>query len=182
MPVPRAALSTHTAPRAAPSTSAARFADLALVYHRRVRDTASALAVPATPMSAARFTNPTLVYHRRAMEPPSAPDDPSACTEPPVYHSVAIHCDPGHVHPMVTCRAAGVLRLVDRLILAADTTATPPDASLVPSSVCAALADSTGVVLWRKSTRPYWPTTLGTWCRVHQALMWSPASGFFATS
>jgi hypothetical protein len=42
---------------------------------------------------------------------------------------------------MVTRRATGVLRPVDRLILAADTTATPPDASPVPSSVRTALAD-----------------------------------------
>jgi hypothetical protein len=62
-------------------------------------------------------------------------------SEPSVYHPVTIHRDPGHTHPMVTRRAAGVLRSVDQLILAADTTATPPDASLVPSSVCSALAD-----------------------------------------
>jgi hypothetical protein len=42
---------------------------------------------------------------------------------------------------MVTRRAAGVLRPADRMILAADTSATPPDASLVPSSVRTALAD-----------------------------------------
>jgi hypothetical protein len=42
---------------------------------------------------------------------------------------------------MVTRRAAGVPRPVDRLILTADTTATPPDASLVPSFVHVALAD-----------------------------------------
>jgi hypothetical protein len=42
---------------------------------------------------------------------------------------------------MVTRRAASVLQPVDRLILAADTTATPPDASPVPSSVRIALAD-----------------------------------------
>jgi hypothetical protein len=58
-----------------------------------------------------------------------------------VYHPVAIHRDPGHIHPMVTRRAAGVLRPVDRLILAADTTTTPPDTSSVPSSVRTALVD-----------------------------------------
>jgi hypothetical protein len=42
---------------------------------------------------------------------------------------------------MVTRHAAGVLRPVDRLILATDTTATPPDASPVPSSVRIALTD-----------------------------------------
>jgi hypothetical protein len=59
-----------------------------------------------------------------------------------VYHSVAIHRDPGHVHPMVTRRSAGVLRPVDRQILAADTTTAPPDASPVPSSVRIVLVDS----------------------------------------
>jgi hypothetical protein len=49
--------------------------------------------------------------------------------------------DPGHVQPMVTRRAADVLRPVDRLILAANTAATPPDASPIPSSVCVVLAD-----------------------------------------
>jgi hypothetical protein len=46
-----------------------------------------------------------------------------------MYHPVAIHHYPG------------VLRPVDRLIMAADTTATPPDASPVPSSVHTALVD-----------------------------------------
>jgi type IV secretory pathway ATPase VirB11/archaellum biosynthesis ATPase len=55
-----------------------------------------------------------------------------------VYHPVAIHCHPGHVHPMVTRHATGVLRAVDRLILTANA---PPDSSSVPSSVRAALAD-----------------------------------------
>jgi hypothetical protein len=58
-----------------------------------------------------------------------------------VYHPDAIHRDPGHIHLMLTRRAAGVLRPVERLILAADTTTTPLDASLVPSSVRTALAD-----------------------------------------
>jgi hypothetical protein len=42
---------------------------------------------------------------------------------------------------MVTRRAADVLRPVDRLILVVDTAVTPPGASLVLSSVRAALAD-----------------------------------------
>jgi hypothetical protein len=99
--------------------------------------TPSALAEPAPSTSAARFADPTLVYHRCERATPSAPDDPPARTEPPVYHPVAIHRDPGHAHLMVTCRAAGVLRSVDRLILAADA---PPDASPV-SFVRATLVD-----------------------------------------
>jgi hypothetical protein len=72
---------------------------------------------------------------------PAALDVSAVRSEPSVYHSVAIHRDLGHVHPMVTRRAAGVLRPVDRLILAAATSSTPPDASPVPSSVRTALAD-----------------------------------------
>jgi hypothetical protein len=40
---------------------------------------------------------------------------------------------------MVTRRAAGVLRPVNRMILATDTTTTPPNASPTPSSVRTAL-------------------------------------------
>jgi hypothetical protein len=58
-----------------------------------------------------------------------------------VYHPATIHRDPGHSHPKVTRRVAGVLRPVDKLILGADMTTTPPDASPVPSSVRTALAD-----------------------------------------
>jgi hypothetical protein len=58
-----------------------------------------------------------------------------------VYHLVAIHRDLRHVHPMVTQHVADILRPIDRLILAADTTTTPPDASPVPSSFHTALAD-----------------------------------------
>jgi hypothetical protein len=88
-----------------------------------------------------RFADPTVVYHRRESATPAAPDVQADRPEPPVYHPVAIHRDPGHVHPMVTQRAACVLRPVDRLILAADTTTTPPDASPVSSSVRTALAN-----------------------------------------
>jgi hypothetical protein len=72
---------------------------------------------------------------------PAVPDIPTTRSESPVFHPIFIHRDPRHVHLMVTRRVTDVLRLVDRLILAADTTATPPDASLVPSSIRATLAD-----------------------------------------
>jgi hypothetical protein len=180
-PVPRAALSTPPAPWAAPSTSAACFADPALVCHRREWATPSAPTDLAPSTRATRFADPTLIYHRRERATPLAPDAPSTRTGPPVYHPVAIHRDPGHVHPMVTRRVAGVLRPIDRLILAADTAATPPNASPVPSSVHDALADPTGVVLWR-STRPSWPTIPRAWCCVHQAPTWSLVSGSFATN
>jgi hypothetical protein len=102
-------------------------------------------------MSLVRFADPAAVYHRCESATPAAPDILADCLEPPVYHPVAIHRDPRHVYPMVTRRAAGVLRPVDRLILAADTTTTPPDASLVPSSVRTALADPH----WRRAMEEY---------------------------
>jgi hypothetical protein len=89
----------------------------------------------------ARFAEPAVAYHSREPATPTAPDGPAARSEPLVYHPIAIHRDPGHVHPMMTRRAADVLRPVDRLILVADTTATPPDTSSIPSSVRTALAD-----------------------------------------
>jgi hypothetical protein len=84
--------------------------------------------------STARFADLAVVYHRRRLAAPVAP-------ELSVYHPVTIHRDPGHTHPMVTRHAVGVLWPVDRLILVADTTATPPDACPVPSSVRTTLAD-----------------------------------------
>jgi hypothetical protein len=128
------------APCVAPSTPT-RFADPALVYHRRSHATTSAPADSGSSTSTARFADPAVVYHRRKPAIPATPDVPAARSESSVYHPVAIHRDPGHVHLMVTQCAAGVLRPVDRLILAADTTCTPPDASPVPSSVRATLAD-----------------------------------------
>jgi hypothetical protein len=52
---------------------------------------------------------------------------------------------------MVNRHVVGVLRPVDRLILAADTTATPSNASPVPSFVCAALVDPH----WRSDMEEY---------------------------
>jgi hypothetical protein len=68
-----------------------------------------------------------------------------------VYHPVAIHRDPDHIHPIVTRCAARVLRPVDRLVL---TAVAPLDASPVPSSVRAALTDPH----WRRAMEHY--TTL----------------------
>jgi hypothetical protein len=94
LPTPRAAPSTPPAPCTAPSTSAARFADPALVYHRPRRATPSAPADSALSTSEACFVDPALVY-RRERATPSALDAPSTRTESPVYHPVAIHRDPG---------------------------------------------------------------------------------------
>jgi hypothetical protein len=139
-PAPHAAPLIPPAPRAAPSTPA-RFANPALVYHRRGHTTTSAPLDSGPSTSTARFADPAVVYHRREPAIPAALDVPVVCSESSVYHPVAIHRDPGHVHPMVTRCAAGVLRPVDRLILAAATSSTPPDASPVPSSVRTALVD-----------------------------------------
>jgi hypothetical protein len=150
LPAPRAAPSTPPAPRAAPSTPA-RFANPVLVYHRRGHATTSAPPDSGPSTSAAWFADPAVVYHRREPAPPAALDVPAVGSESSVYHPVAIHRDPGHVHPMVTRRAAGVLRPIDRLILAAATSSTPPDASPVPSSVRTALADPH----WHRAMQEY---------------------------
>jgi hypothetical protein len=160
MPAPRVATSTPPAPRAAPSTPA-RFANPTLVYHRRGHATTLAPPDSGPSTRATRFADPAVVYHRREPATPAALDVPAVRSEPSVYHPVAIHRDPGHVHPMVTRRAAGVLRPVDRLILAADTSSTPPDASSVPSSVRTALADPH----WRRAMKEEYAALLAnhTW-------------------
>jgi hypothetical protein len=96
----------------------------------------------------ARFADPALVYHHREWATLSAPNAPHRAL---VSHPIAIHRVPGHVHPMVTHSAANVPSPVDRLILAANMTATPPDASPVPSSTRAALA----VPHWRCAMEEY---------------------------
>jgi hypothetical protein len=143
------------APRVAPSTPA-RFADPALVYHHRGHVATSAPADSGPPTSAARFADPVVVYHRHEPAIPATPDVPAVRSEPSVYHPVAIHRNLGYVHPMVTRRATGVLRPVDRLILAADMTCNPPDASPVPSSVRTALADPH----WRRAMEEEYATLL----------------------
>jgi hypothetical protein len=178
---PRAAPSTPPAPRVAPSTPPTSRAAPSTTPMPRVAP--STMPAPrAAPSTPTRFANPTVVYHRRAPAIPAALDVPAVRSESSVYHPVAIHRDPGHVHPMVTRRAASVLRPIDRLILAAATSSTPPDASQCPPLFALPSPTHIGVILWRRSTRPSWPTTPGTWCRVHQAPTWSLASGYCATS
>jgi hypothetical protein len=160
LPAPRAAPSTPLVPRAAPSTPA-RFANPTLVYHRRGHTTTSVPPDSGLSTHATRFADPAVVYHCREPATPAALDVPAVRSEPSVYHPVAIHRDLEHVHPMVTRRAAGVLCPVDRLILAADMSSTPPDASPVPSSVRTALADPH----WRRAMEDEYAALLAnhTW-------------------
>jgi hypothetical protein len=92
----------------------------------------------------ARFANPAHVYHHRGRTDSSPPSAPLVCAsarfraKPLLHHSVAIHHDLDHVHPMVMCRSAGVLCPIDLLVF---TTATAPSPSHVPSSIHAAFVD-----------------------------------------
>jgi hypothetical protein len=110
-----------------------------------------ARAAPSTPPCAAlplrpsltRFTDIARVYHRRVRSSPLAPSAKPICAsafsrdEPLVYHSTTFHCDPYHVHLMVTRRLTSILRPVDWLVLMDDATPSP---SPIPS-ICVALAD-----------------------------------------
>jgi hypothetical protein len=148
---PACATRGHAAPACAssspgdfdPSTGVTRFADPAIVYRRRGSAPPSAPTNPGPSTDMARLADTAVVHPRRK---PTT----SVALEPSVYHPVVIHRDPGHTPPMVTRHVAGV-RPVDRLILAADTSATPPNASPVPSSVCTALADPH----WRRAMEEY---------------------------
>lgn len=90
--------------------------------------------------SLSRFADHVHVYHRRGWADAPAPSR----EEPLVYHPVVLHWDPVHVHPMVTRRAVGVLRPIDRLVL---TTSSSTTLSPESSSVRSALADP----YWRRS-------------------------------
>lgn len=110
--------------------------------------TPSAAPSPSTPPlrpPSSRFANPARIYQRRVLPGSSVPsfDEPprvltQSHDEPSVHNPVAIHRNPHHVHPMVTCRSDNVLHPIGRLVLATATT-TPP--SFVPSSVRSMLAD-----------------------------------------
>jgi hypothetical protein len=80
---------------------------------------------PGPSISAVRFADPTVIYNRHEPATPVAPKSS-------VYHPATIHRDPRHIHPMVTRHAFGVLRPVDRMILATGTTTTLAGRSGLP--------------------------------------------------
>jgi hypothetical protein len=84
--------------------------------------------------SASRFTKPPLVYQQRHPTPVSEPSRVRSS----VYHPIVVARDPRSTHPMVTRRAVGVTKPVDRLQLS--TAAAPPTLPTVPTSVRSALA------------------------------------------
>jgi hypothetical protein len=134
-PVSCAAPSTPPAPRATPSTP---------------KPTTPAPHTTTSPTPhVTRFADPTLIYQRRGRTNPLVHDAPSARShdEPLVNHPTAIHRDPSHVHPMVTCRSAIVLRTVNRQVLTGDAAPAP---SHVPS-ICSALVDPR----WRHAMEEY---------------------------
>jgi hypothetical protein len=90
--------------------------------------------VPTEAVSLWRFADPLHVYHRLGRAAAPAPSH----TEPAVYHLVALHRDPDHIHPMVTRWVVGVLRPVDRLVLS---TSSSPTLYPKPSSIRSALAN-----------------------------------------
>jgi hypothetical protein len=52
-----------------------------------------------------------------------------------MYHPVALQHDSRHVHMMVTQRATGVLRPVERLVLSASSSVLSPEPSFVRSAL-----------------------------------------------
>ncbi|WVZ82160.1 hypothetical protein U9M48_029453 [Paspalum notatum var. saurae] len=160
---PRAAPESPAAPCAAPSSSAApcaaQEAPSSPVAPRAALEAPSSPAAPrAAPVPPLRYAQPVRVFQRRAaVSSAPAPSPPvssvpapssSPPAEPPrrprlasrvastVYHPPVLERDPRHLHPMVTRRAAGILRPA-----ALSATAAEPGISPVPSSVRDALAD-----------------------------------------
>jgi hypothetical protein len=80
------------------------------------------------------YTDPIQTYQRRGRL--GAPARSRA--EPPAYHPIVVHRDPRRIHPMVTRRAASVLRAPDHLI---QSTTSSPALPPAPMTVCGALAD-----------------------------------------
>ena len=88
-----------------------------------------------------RYTDPIDVYERHLRIDSLVPSTMSArasapsCVEPLMYHPVALQHDSRHVHMMVTQRATGVLRPVERLVLSASSSVLSPEPSLVRSAL-----------------------------------------------
>ncbi|WVZ98475.1 hypothetical protein U9M48_043915 [Paspalum notatum var. saurae] len=128
-----------------------RYAQPVRVYQRRtVVSPAPTPPLPASPVPAPSTSPPA--------GPPEPPRHPrlAARVASPVYHPPVLERDPRHLHPMVTRRAAGVLRPA-----ALSTAAVEPRISPVPSSVRDALADPH----WRRAMEEEYAALLAnqTW-------------------
>ena len=144
---PRVAPVPPIAPRAAP-VPPARCAQPVQVYRRRSVPAPAPDPRPPTPSpkALACYAHPVHVFEHRSTAPPpplptpepSPPPPPPTRSrvEPAVYHPPDIHRNPGHIHPIVTWRVAGVFRPVTLSATEGETRISP-----VPSSVCDTLAD-----------------------------------------
>jgi hypothetical protein len=188
-PVPPAPLAApHVAPAPLPAPHVAppppaRYTEPVQVFQRRPVPPAPLPSSAPPPVVPVDYVPPVRhVYGRRstAPPPPPAPTPPPPPPPPPsprrsrvesaVYHPPVIHRDPRHTHPMVTRQAAGVLRLRALSAIKGE-----PRLSPIPTSVREALGlwqIRTGVVRWKRSTKPFLPTKLGTLCRVRRVAMW----------
>ncbi|WVZ85197.1 hypothetical protein U9M48_032147 [Paspalum notatum var. saurae] len=183
---PRVAPASPAAPRAAPeSPRAPRAAPEAPSSSAASRAAPEAPLSPAGPRAAPRpplrYAQPVRVYQRRTVvspaptpplpaspvlapstSPPAGPPEPprhprlAARVESTVYHPPVLERDPRHLHPMVTRRAAGVLRSA-----ALSTAVAEPGISPVPFSVRDALADPH----WRRAMEEEYTALLAnqTW-------------------
>jgi hypothetical protein len=137
--LPRAA----SAPSALLSPAQPRAASASPMSPRPAPTQPSVAPTPSAPPHTApscRYTDPIQTYQRHGRRGTPA----RSHAEAPTYYPVVVHRDPRHIHPMVTRRAAGVLRPPDRLILSATySSALPP----VPTTVRGALADPQ----WRRA-------------------------------
>jgi hypothetical protein len=138
-------------------------------------------AVSYFPAPTTRFVNLTYVYQQCLWScPPVCSFDEPPCAfahshdKLSVHHLVAIHCDPCHVHSIVSHQLAGALRLVDPMVLTAATTLTP---SPFPSSVRTTLVDPQ----WLRAMEYAALLSNHTWDLVPCPLAptWSLACGFF---
>jgi hypothetical protein len=152
---PRAALPaplTLALPRAASAPSAPPFPAQPCVASASPLSPRTAPPSPAQPRAApspsapshtalsSRYTDPIQTYQRRGRR--GTPTRSRA--KAPTYHPVVVRRDPRHIHPMITRRAAGVLRPPNHLILSTTSSSALPS---VPTTVRGELADPQ----WRRA-------------------------------